>query len=296
MKPTESPSSSLVYNTQVIIGPRHYLKISIKLSDPCNNGHEDFAITADEWENGCNLAGGCLHGEILKYAPQFAPFVSLHLSDMEGSPMYGVVNGFYHFQQKAPFAQSYIRATKDQWAAIVSAQPRSEEEFSFLLESMGFRKQWQSEAKAAIRQLEKLTGKKFKSAARKRNWEPLAKDTVKLMKKRQREGYYTPEAIAKRDEETARLKTEKRIAELTKGRNKAVAKAETEYRIKLYFAERGLSENVIYHDHTNELCFNWSGDYSGKHFTQAEVDAIAADEAGKNYFPEGMKFTMGKRL
>lgn len=49
------------------------LIISIRLSDPCNNGHDYFAITADMYKPGTKtftdrnwIAGGCLHDDILK--------------------------------------------------------------------------------------------------------------------------------------------------------------------------------------------------------------------------------------
>lgn len=41
------------------------------------------------------VAGGCLHGAILKTRPDLAPLVALHLSDDTGQPMHAEANGWY---------------------------------------------------------------------------------------------------------------------------------------------------------------------------------------------------------
>ena len=96
------------------------IEVSIRLSDPCCNGHNDFAITATIWElrgkRWVDVAGGCLHEEILKHFPQFQIFVDLHLCDDNGVPMYPIANNPYtgFFTQKK--GQSLIDA-------IVSSLP-----------------------------------------------------------------------------------------------------------------------------------------------------------------------------
>lgn len=75
------------------------IHIEIRCSDPCNNGHNDFAITATVYDKkGLDVMGGCCHEEILHAVPNLKPFVDLHLSDENGTPMYAIENGFYHLQ------------------------------------------------------------------------------------------------------------------------------------------------------------------------------------------------------
>lgn len=42
------------------------------------------------------FACGCLHDEVVRYWPQLAPVIALHLSDDTGAPMYAAANGWYH--------------------------------------------------------------------------------------------------------------------------------------------------------------------------------------------------------
>lgn len=70
----------------IIYGGLHHLQ---------GNKHPYFSITADYFERGRCVAGGCLHDEILKHAPKFADLVALHLSDDNGVPMHAVENGWY---------------------------------------------------------------------------------------------------------------------------------------------------------------------------------------------------------
>ena len=58
-----------------------------------------FAITGDLSQKGHIYACGCLHDEVAKYVPEFAPFVKWHLVDAEGTPMHYIANGMYHVRE-----------------------------------------------------------------------------------------------------------------------------------------------------------------------------------------------------
>lgn len=67
-------------------GGLHYIR---------GNSAPYFTLTASGYENGSGF-GGCCHDIILKYFPQFSDLAALHLSDIDGAPMYALENGFYH--------------------------------------------------------------------------------------------------------------------------------------------------------------------------------------------------------
>ena len=73
------------------------MKVSIRFDDECKNGHQTFAITADVQIPGRKdiEAGGCMHEEIAKVFPEFAPLIKWHLVSTDG-PMHYIGNTCYH--------------------------------------------------------------------------------------------------------------------------------------------------------------------------------------------------------
>ena len=143
--------------------------ISIRLNDECNNGHEDFSITATFWElnktrRDVNMyMGGCCHEEILKFRPDLKIFVDLHLNDFRGYPMYYIENGFYHLKNmpKDRFIE-YAKVDEEGYKLLKKAS--DEDEYGYLLiNKLENHKIWEGLAKEGIAKLQELTEKKFES-------------------------------------------------------------------------------------------------------------------------------------
>lgn len=54
-----------------------------------------FSITADLYEHGRDVAGGCMHDEVAEHFPEFAPYIRWHLTSLDG-PMHYLANAIYH--------------------------------------------------------------------------------------------------------------------------------------------------------------------------------------------------------
>lgn len=312
---TQTTSAALTYSESKTIGDTIY-KVKIRLDDQCGNGHEDFSAaidygTAREHRSG-NASGGCAHDVILKHFPSLKPFCDLHLSDANGCPMHAAANGFYWYAGTQPDAavlmphnpttgsgaktpeqcreifKEHLRCTDADLAQIENMSPRTAVEFSYTLEKLGFRARWKKEAQKAIHHLEKLTGQKFESKATRSQWPKLSPREIAEIETRIASGYYEPEQVAARAAAEAAALRQKKIQALEDDRQKAMQKLENKYAVEMYLATRGIEDgNVIFYDHTNELCFNWSS--RSRLWTREEFDAFT-QTAEMSELPKGMTF------
>jgi len=81
-----------------IDGGHGKLKVNIRYDDQCGNGHNSFSITADLYRDGQHWPGGCLHDDILEFAPEFAHLIKWHLAGSNG-PIHYIENTTYHAKE-----------------------------------------------------------------------------------------------------------------------------------------------------------------------------------------------------
>jgi hypothetical protein len=88
----------------VIGGGLHYIR---------GNSAPYFSLTATLYETRTDsrgrartedVAGGCMHEEILQHRPDLADLAALHLSDIDGKPMHAEANGWYDLAGTVPGA------------------------------------------------------------------------------------------------------------------------------------------------------------------------------------------------
>jgi hypothetical protein len=294
---TANLSNDLRHTMHTISKDGDKLTINIRLNDECKNGHQDFSITGDIYEKGkprtdkYYLMGGCIHEEILAVCPELKPFVDLHLSDADGAPMYALENGHHYMRESGKeVAMDYLRITEDEYNVLKGAADKLH--FAFLLFQMNIPQRWQQEAKAAIKQLEEMTGKTFVNDSKKGNLPPLAPEQVQALQDKLQSGYYAPAAIAERQEQAQEAARLQKYAKIAEDRDKAIEKANNAYSVKKCVLDGGLPlDNFIYYDHMQQGCFNWS-DISSK-ITEEQFKAFE-QSVDYSLLPAKFHFKLGK--
>ena len=304
---TDKTSSALRHTITKILPNGDKLVISIRLGHSrlnTANGHADFAITGDLHEpfgGGWKrepYAGGCLHEDILKHAPELAPFVALHLSDQSGAPTYAIGNGFYFLHNdpqtkgrtRRQVAQEHLRATVAEMDLIEKAE--NETHLALIAEELGIPKRWAKEAAAARNQLEKWTGQNFAFSPTRSNYTPLTKEERAEITDLVKSGHFAPEKIAERKEQKERARLEKMAQDAKDKAAKKIKEAEDNLKVDLFMIANGaggsFDTNWIYYDHANTLTFNvWD------HRPKADEELIQrireAAERNPEQLPEGIK-------
>jgi hypothetical protein len=283
--------------TETRIYKDYKVTVQVRLSDDCRNGHADFAITADVYEKDKYdfwkwAAGGCCHEEIAVVFPELRPFIALHLSDAKGAPMYAQGNGFYHLRNSSKkLTMEYLRITDKEYHRFFR-EAEDQLYFTYLLQIMGIPARWEEEARAAIRQLEELTGDTFVDASERYQFTPLTLEEFQLVESRIAEGYYLPENIRKRKHEAKLAARRKKIADLKATALSQKRKIERELTIKLYVLRSGLPiDNFIYYTHNNKGVFNWMDGSCYKKITQTQFDRFIK-KIDYTKLPEGIEFQL----
>ena len=286
-------SKSLIYKTSKTKGGLNVF-VEIRLDDECNNGHQDFSITASVYEAGKPtternmISCGCCHEDILKVFPEFKTFVDLHLCDWEGVPMFGASNMSYHmengFNRTKPDADNFetefcreYRVSKEQFASLRTAQ--NELQFAVMLQELGILKQWKEEANKAIKLLESLTGGTFEPASVKSNFKAPTAEALEEEKQKQASGYYTEEAKALEE-----------FTKLEEGAERAIAAIKLELLVKQRILKVGgkrFLDNCIFYNHSKEIGVNWRS--YGDQLTEKEICKLKQEIV----LPAGVDFKAG---
>lgn len=279
-------------------GTTYRIDVKIQLTDECKNGVYHWSITADIYgkrQNGRFVwcSGGCCHNEISKHFPEFSKFVTLHLSDCYGTPLYAVENGYYHMKDSSKETViDYLRITETEYNLL--CQSEDEQYFKYLLYAMGIVNRWNEESKAAIKDLEALTGNEwvnpYEYDKERKHIEAFTDEEAAEFNERIESGYYTPEAIQARKKAESRRAYEVKRAEIISDYEKKVSRLEEEKTVKLYILDSGLSiDNVIYYADRKEVVFNWL-EYKDKIGQEFFIDFLNNVDYSK--LPEGITFKM----
>lgn len=270
-------------------------EIAIGLDDDCHNGHDDFSLTAmyrtkdhtdkyDPWSG-----GGCCHDEILKLRPDLKIFADIHLCDSTGAPMYAVENGYYHLTTGSKeTTMDYLRITSDEYDILKNSGDKLH--FRLQLENLGLPERWQTEASAAIKQLETLTGEVYTDSTTRPPFVLLTEGERLDLLNKLGEGYYTIEAVETRRKQSVNDKKDALIKDLQDTAVKGKNKIDIELAIKLYVIASGLSiDDFIYYNHTNKGVFNWMGGSYRTKTTPAQFSAFMQN-IDLSQLPEGITF------
>ena len=122
------------------------------------------------------------------FFPELKIFTEVHLRSFGGYDMHAIANGFYFIKNcfnncsidSENFPQyfcDYYKCNLEQFNILKDSENKFE--FSVLLVELGIVKGWKNKANKAIKKLEQLTGKKFKSSYD-RDKNEIITDTKKL--------------------------------------------------------------------------------------------------------------------
>ena len=270
----------------------------ITLADDCKNDVCHWSITADIYQKSKNgfymhVSGGCCHKNILKYFPYFEKFVTLHLCDCYGAPLYAVENGYY-FVCKEPKerAMRYLRITEEEYYTLHQATDK--QYFKYLLYRLGIVNRWGEESQKAINELQALTGNEwvnpYVAGKERKHIAALTDEEASEMNKKIASGYYELEAMKARKEEAIRNVYEMKRAEIIAECEKNISKFEEKKNVKLYILDSGLPvDNIIYYEHKKEVVFNWL-EYKDKISQDVFITFLNSVDYSK--LPEGVTFTI----
>lgn len=134
--------------------------------------------------------------------------------------------------------------------------------FYYLVFRLGVAENWGNLAGEAIQEIEKRRKGKLKIEGKDCVYKQLPKEDCEVLENLYQLGYASNAQKELRDKARKEGQKQKELKEIEDERDKAIAKAQKEYEIKKAVVSFGISwSNVIFYDHSNKLCFNYSDCY-----------------------------------
>ena len=240
----------------------------IKLDDECKNGHLTFSFIGSikiRKGNGryYTLISGAIGNIITYFKPELSMFEKLHLCNHLGQPTY-IDNIRYHINEgktDREISEMYnISGTKA--IEILRNASDNKDLFYYLVFRLGVVDTWKNLANEAIREIEKRSNSKLKIEGKDRVYKQLSKEDCEALENLYQLGYASNVQKELRDKARKEEQKQKELKEIEEEGNKAIAIAQKEYEIKKAVVSFGISwNNIIFYNHSNKLCFNYSDCY-----------------------------------
>ena len=291
-----------IRRTEVLKTGNITLYIHARLNDECKNGHEDFGLTYEKYEGKvCDrnmTGGGCAADNddpiVRKAIRTFGlePVERVHLSDMNGVPMYPTANAIYHAKNSGfEVFRDYLRLT-DEEAKQAFYIDDELGLYVWLLDN-GIIDRWKNEANEAIKAIINGRDIEFESTATKKqgHWyfkvEP-TKERLDGQRYLIQTGYYDCDNYDQHRQEENMQEVRKKLS--TEYYEKQIEKAKAKIRLNKAFLamlEEHLAEfsdpvtvadNWIFYDHRSEIVFNWNTGFGRNQVSEKDFETV------KKYF------------
>lgn len=253
---------------QILYPGNYEFDYQIILDDECKNGHLTFSFTGSikiKKGNGRyrDFISGAIGDIITYFKPELSMFEKLHLCNHLGQPTY-IDNIRYHINEgKTDREISEMYNISDTKAIeILRNASDNKDLFYYLVFRLGVAENWENLAGEAIQEIEKRRKCKLKIEGKDRVYKQFPEKECEVLENLYQLGYASKVQKELRDKARKEEQKEKELREIEEERNKALAKAQKEYEVKKAVVSFGISWiNVIFYDHSNKLCFNYSDCY-----------------------------------
>lgn len=253
---------------QILYPGRYEFDYLIKLDDKCKNGHLTFSFTGSikiRKRNGryYDFISGAIGDIVTYFKPELSIFEKLHTCNHLGQPTC-IDNIRYHINEgktDQEIAEMYnisdIKAIE-----ILRNASDNKDLFYYLVFRLGVAENWENLANEAIREIEKRRKSKLKIEGKDRVYKQFPEKECEVLENLYQLGYASNVQKELKDKARKEGQKQKELKEIEDERDKVIAKAQKEYEIKKAVVSFGISwSNVIFYDHSNKLCFNYSDCY-----------------------------------